>query len=166
LFQENLLPAAARLDAGARLSLMHSKSRKKVHGSPQAKRKAADGKDAQPEARRPRQLSDGQRTDQARQKTILTHAIGPLPILNRLLERMRLQEFLTRHLPDEDGRTKVDTPRVVLLLLRNLLVSREPVYGVAEWARNYQPELFGLTSRDLEYLNDDRVGRCLDRLSD
>lgn len=118
----------------------------------------------QPEARRPKSLPAGQRTQSAHGKTILTHSVGALPIINRLLERMRLQEFLKRHLPPEDGRTKVDTPRVVLLLLRNLLVSREPVYGVAEWARNFGPELFDLWPDDLEHLNDDRVGRCMDRV--
>lgn len=60
-----------------------------------------------------------------------------MPIINRLLERMRLEELLCKHLPDEDQRTKIDTPRVVLLLLKNLLVSRQPVYGVAEWASNF-----------------------------
>jgi len=118
----------------------------------------------QPEARRPRDLSDGQRTDPARDKLILTHAVGALPILNRLLQRMRLQEFLTRHLPAEDNRTQVDTPRVALLVLKNLLVSREPMYGVAEWALNYGPELFDLWPDDLSHLNDDRVGRCLERV--
>jgi len=118
----------------------------------------------QPEARRPNDLPAGQRTHSADGKTIITHSVGALPIINRLLERMRLQEFLKRHLPPEDSRTKVDTPRVVLLLLRNLLVSREPVYGVAEWARNFGPELFDLWPDDLEHLNDDRVGRCMDRV--
>ena len=118
----------------------------------------------QPEARRPKNLSDGQRTYRAHGKRIVTHTVGALPIINRLLGRMRLQEFLTRHLPAEDDRTKVDTPRVVLLLLRNLLVSREPIYGVAEWARNFGPELFDLWPRDFDHLNDDRVGRCLDRV--
>jgi hypothetical protein len=116
------------------------------------------------ETRRPKNLSDGQRTYQAHGKRIVTHCVGALPIINRLFQRMRLQEFLTRHLPAEDDRTKVDTPRVVLLLLRNLLVSREPIYGVAEWARNFGPELFDLWSEDLDHLNDDRVGRCLDRI--
>jgi len=119
---------------------------------------------SQPEARRPQNLSDGQRTYRAHGKRIVTHSVGALPIINRLLQRMRLQEFLTRHLPAEDDRTKVDTPRVVLLLLRNLLVSREPMYGVAEWARNFGPELFDLWPEDLEHLNDDRVGRCLERV--
>jgi hypothetical protein len=71
---------------------------------------------AQPEARRPKNLTDGQRTYRSRGKVILTHSVGAIPIINRLLKRMRLQEFLQRHLPPEDDRTKVDTPRVVLLL--------------------------------------------------
>ncbi len=116
----------------------------------------------QPEARRPKNLPAGQRSNSSGGKTILTHSVGALPILNRLLKRMRLQEFLGRHLPPEDNRTKVDTPRVVLLLLRNLLVSREPMYGVAEWACNFGPELFDLWPEDLKHLNDDRVGRCLE----
>lgn len=118
----------------------------------------------QPEARRPKDLPDGQRTYAAHGHRIVTHSVGAMPILNRLLERMRLQEFLSCHLPPEDRRTKVGTPRVVLLILRNLLVSREPMYGVVEWARNFGPELFDFWSEDLDHLNDDRVGRCLERV--
>ena len=118
----------------------------------------------QPEARRPKDLTDGQRTYSAKGRHIVTHTVGALPILNRLLERMRLHEFLTRHLPREDARTKIDAPRVVLLVLRNLLVSREPMYGVVEWARNFAPDLFDFWSEDLDHLNDDRVGRSLERV--
>ncbi|MEE8220673.1 MAG: IS1634 family transposase [Woeseiaceae bacterium] len=118
----------------------------------------------QPEARRPKNRPDGQRTYARHGQHILTHAVGALPILNRVLQRMRLKEFLTQSLPPEDKRTKIDTPRVVLLILRNLLVSREPMYGVVEWARNFGPELFDFWSEELDHLNDDRVGRCLERL--
>lgn len=118
----------------------------------------------QPEARRPKNLSAGQRTYRAHGKMIVTHAVGAMPILNRLLERMQLDEFLRRHLPPEDDRTKVRTPQVVLLVLKNLLVSREPMYGVAEWARRFGPELFDLCPQDIDALNDDRVGRSLDRV--
>ena len=118
----------------------------------------------QPEARRPQDLTDGQRSQTSQGKRIVTHSIGALPILNRLLENMRLHEFLSQHLPPEDKRTKVDTPRVVLLVLKNLLVSREPMYGVVEWARNYGPELFDLWPEQLDHLNDDRVGRALERM--
>ncbi len=118
----------------------------------------------QPEARRPKNRPDGRRTYATHGQHILTHAVGALPILNRVLQRMRLKEFLTQSLPPEDKRTKIDTPRVVLLILRNLLVSREPMYGVVEWARNFGPELFDFWPEELDHLNDDRVGRCLERL--
>jgi len=87
-----------------------------------------------------------------------------MPILRRLLRRMRLHEFLQQHLPAEDARTQVDTARVVTLLVTNFLISREPMYGVAEWARDFDPELFDLQPDDIERLNDDRVGRCLERV--
>ena len=118
----------------------------------------------QPEAQRSSSLSDGQRTYPSNGKSIITHRVEAIPIINRILQRMRLQEFLTHHLPPEDNRTKIDTPRVVLMILKNLLVSREPMYGVAQWARNFGPELFDMWSDDLQYLNDDRIGRCLDRV--
>lgn len=122
-------------------------------------------KKAQPEARRPKDLTDGQRTNKSNGKRILTHCVGAIPIINRLLQRMRLAEFIEHHLAAKDKRTKVDTSIVVLLLLRNLLVSREPMYGVAEWAMNYGPELLDLSCDDLQHLNDDRVGRCLDSVA-
>lgn len=117
-----------------------------------------------PEARRPKNVPAGRRTNSVRGSSILTHSIGALPIINHLLKRMRLRELLQRHLPAEDDRTKVDTPRVVLLLLRNLLVSREPMYGVAEWAREFSPELFDLSPEELDHLNDDRAGRSMERV--
>jgi hypothetical protein len=52
------------------------------------------------------------------------------------------------------------------VLVQNLLVSREPLYGVGQWAARHVPGLLGLTPEQLPALNDDRVGRCLDRLFD
>lgn len=92
--------------------------------------------------------------------------VGPLPIVNRLLERMRLEEILQQHLPPDDPRIEVPTVRCLLLLVRNVLLSREPIYGLGEWAERYAPDLLGLTQRQLGQLNDDRVGRSLDRLFD
>jgi transposase len=90
--------------------------------------------------------------------------VGPLPLVNRLLRRMRLEEFFRDALPKEDGRTKLSPAKALLVLLRNLLVSREPIYGVGEWAGRYAPDLLGLTESEVGLLNDDRVGRALDKL--
>jgi transposase len=105
----------------------------------------------------------GQLARQAGQ-TLTTHNVGALPLLNRVLERMRLAECLQEYLPPEDGRTKIPTARVLLILVRNLLVSREPLYGVGEWAAGQAPDLLGLSPEQISGLNDDRCGRAVDKL--
>src|SRR3954463_5631546 len=99
-------------------------------------------------------------------RTLPSCRIAALPVLDRFLRRLRLDEFLRDHLPAEDRRARVPTATALMVLLKNLLISREPLYGVGEWAARHAPELLGLTPGQLPSLNDDRVGRCLDRLFD
>jgi transposase len=93
-----------------------------------------------------------------------SYTIGALPILNEFLRRMRLEDFLRAALPPEDRRPKLSPVKALLVLLRNLLLSREPIYGVGEWAARHAADALGLLSQDVERLNDDGVGRALDRL--
>lgn len=95
-----------------------------------------------------------------------SRVMGALPIINRLLERCRLREILWRHLPLEDSRHRVPTATAILLMVRNILISREPLYGIGQWAAAFVPELLDLREDQLKSLNDDRVGRALDRLFD
>ena len=99
-------------------------------------------------------------------KSVLRSAtVGALPLVNRLLGRTRLEEVLREALPKEDGRTKLSPTKALLVLLRNLLLSREPIYGLGEWAARQAPDLLGLTEKEVDLLNDDRVGRALDILT-
>src|SRR5450432_3278268 len=91
--------------------------------------------------------------------TLISRRVAALPILDRLLTRLRLEVFLRDHLPREDSRCRVPTATALLILLKNLLISRQPLYGVGEWAARYLPQLLGLTPTQLPSLNDDRVGR-------
>jgi len=77
---------------------------------------------------------------------------------------MRLEEHLHAYLPDEDARTRPSTPKALVILVRNLLLSREPLYGIGEWAARHAPHLLGLSVAEVQRLNDDRMGRALDRL--
>jgi len=110
-----------------------------------------------------RAVSSGEVARQAGQ-TLTTHDVGALPLLNWILKRMKLDEFLQEYLPPEDGRTKIPAARVLLVLVRNLLVSREPLYGVGEWAARQAPDLLGLSPEQVAGLNDDRCGRAIDKL--
>lgn len=103
---------------------------------------------------------------QGADQKLTSYTVGALPILNVVLQRLRLQEFLRESLPADDPRMRIPTASGLLVLLRNLLASRDPIYGVGEWATRYAPDLLGLTPKQVCELNDDRVGRCLDRLFD
>jgi transposase len=98
------------------------------------------------------------------QSVLRSATVGALPLVNRLLDRTRLEDFLRDALPKEDGRTKLSSTKALLVLLRNLLLSREPIYGLGEWAARHAPDLLGLTEKEVDLLNDDRVGRALDKL--
>jgi len=102
----------------------------------------------------------------AQGRTLNSYRLGALPILDRILQRLRLEEFLGERLPPEDPRTKIPTATGLLILIKNLLLCREPLYGVGAWAARFVPPWLGLSADELVHLNDDRVGRCLDRLFD
>jgi transposase len=93
-----------------------------------------------------------------------SYRVGLLPVLNRVLERLRLAEFLRDYLPKQDRRCRIDPATGLLVLLKNLLLSRQPLYGVGEWAAGHAPDLLGISQEHISSLNDDRMGRCLDRL--
>jgi len=110
---------------------------------------------------RPRKRRRTGRQARAGRQTLRSEKIGALPIINHFLRRLQLEEWLDEHLPPEDKRVKVPAAKALLVLLRNLLISREPLYGMGEWAAGYAPDLLGLTLDELEALSDDGVGRAL-----
>jgi transposase len=79
---------------------------------------------------------------------------------------MRLKEFLEGYLPRPGARSRIAPVDGLLVLVKNVLLGREPIYGVGEWASQHAPDLLGLTEEQVPSLNDDRVGRCLDHLFD
>src|SRR4051812_2377583 len=93
-----------------------------------------------------------------------SYDVGALPLLQRIVARMQLRRILGEHLPGDDSRTELPTVTALLVLFANLLLAREPVYGVGEWAALFPPDLLGLREQDLSRLHDDRLGRCLDRM--
>src|SRR3954470_1645253 len=93
-----------------------------------------------------------------------SYDVGALPLLDRIVARMQLRRLLGEHLPKDDSRTELPTVTALLVLFANLLLAREPVYGVGEWAATFPPDLLGLREQDLARIHDDRLGRCLDRI--
>jgi transposase len=97
----------------------------------------------------------------------LRHAskvVGALPIINHFLQLLGLDELFQRFLPEPDRRQRLSPAIGLGILLRNLLLSREPLYSLQEWCRRCEASLLGLPNGGAEFLNDDRFGRCLDSL--
>jgi hypothetical protein len=95
-----------------------------------------------------------------------SETLGALPIVNSFLDRMGIVQVLDRFLPQDDVRLRLAPAAVIGVVLRNIIVGHRPVYALGEWAEPFDPAVLGLDVGDTAALNDDRVGRTLDRLFD
>jgi transposase len=95
-----------------------------------------------------------------------TQQLGALPIINHLCDRLGLTDLLEAYLPHDDARLKLAPATAIGVVVRNLVLHREPVYALGEWAAPFDPALLGLADDEAGALNDDRLGRMLTRLFD
>ncbi len=90
--------------------------------------------------------------------------VGAHPLIEPLIQRLRLREFLQQAFPSPDPRIKLAAVDSALVLVRNFTLCRHPLYEVSEWVRAMVPEQLGLEPEQLQLINDDRLGRTLDKL--
>jgi transposase len=91
--------------------------------------------------------------------------LGPLPLINHFIERIGIEDALDRHVPS-DTRCTVAHARALGVLLRSIIVEREPIYRQQETIHDFASGMFGIGGEQMEHLGDDRLGRALDRLFD
>jgi hypothetical protein len=97
---------------------------------------------------------------------LVSRRLGALPLVEHFLDRVGLPALLERYLPVDDARLRLAPATAIRLVVVNLLVGREPLYGLGEWAARFDPAALGLSPDGVELINDDRVGRALERLFD
>lgn len=82
-----------------------------------------------------------------------------LPLINHVLEKMRLQDFLSEHLPLDDPRADLPTAHGLTVIARNVQFSRQPIYrrrmGRAVRPHSVQP----LGKQTDSWRGDDRLAR-------
>lgn len=100
------------------------------------------------------------------QLELRVRSVEGLPILRHFFDRMDLDRLLLTYVPGKKlGRDpKLPHGRALLVMVANVLVSREPLYAVREWLDSHASEYLGLAPEDGELFNDDRIGRALDRI--
>lgn len=102
----------------------------------------------------------------AQEFALTTERLGPFPLVNHFIRRLGLVELLDRHVPTTDRRCAVSHALALGVLVRSIVVEREPIYREVETVHGFAPAMYGLAEEDLRYLSDDRLGRALDRLFD
>lgn len=110
-------------------------------------------------------MESRQVTDWSREALSLkSERLGPLPLVNHFLDRLGLEALLERFVPTLDRRVRLPYAKGLLVLLRSVLVEREPLYRQGETVHGFCPAAFGL--RVGEAVSDDAIGQGLDRLFD
>jgi hypothetical protein len=95
-----------------------------------------------------------------------TERLGPLPIVNHFMERLGLEDIFRRFVPTDDLRYLLGHEKALGVLLRSIIVEREPIYRQQETVYTFAPECFGLVPGEVAAIGDDRIGRALDHLFD
>ena len=68
-----------------------------------------------------------------------TQLLGPLPIVNAFRDRLGLPALLAQYLPGSDARLKLAPATAVGAVVANLVLHRQPVYALGEWAAPFDP---------------------------
>jgi transposase len=97
--------------------------------------------------------------------SLQSERLGPLPLVNHFVERVGLEELLDRYVAS-DARCTVPHARALGVLLRSIIVEREPIYRQQESVHGFASGMFGIRPQEMECLSDDRLGRALDHLFD
>lgn len=95
-----------------------------------------------------------------------TERLGPLPLINHFLDRLQLEAHLDTFVPTGDRRVRLPYAKALGVLVRSLLIEREPMYRQHETVSTFAPAAFALDAERAERLSDDAMGRALDRLFD
>ena len=92
-----------------------------------------------------------------------TEKVSALPIINSYLERLDISGLLSGRM---ESSSHMPAHSCLMVLIRNIIMEREPVYGIAEWTARFAPSLLFFTPDQAKRINDDRIGRNLDMLYD
>jgi transposase len=95
-----------------------------------------------------------------------TEMLGALPVVDHFLSRLGIAQLLDEYVPSADRRVRLAPASSIGVVIRNLALSHQPLYSMHEWASRFDPTVLGLGADEVHLVNDDRIGRGLERLFD
>ena len=84
---------------------------------------------------------------------------GPLPIVNHFIKNAGINQILEKYVPTDDRRTTLPYAKALGVLLRSIIVEREPVYRQQEAVEAFDPLMYDLNDTEITMVGDDRIGR-------
>jgi len=107
-----------------------------------------------------------QKSSHSEELCLRTDRLGPLPIVNHFLRKAGIEEILEKYVPTYDKRCTLAHAKALGVLLRSIIVEREPIYRQQETVDTFSPAMYGLSEDEARKVGDDRIGRALDKLFD
>jgi transposase len=95
---------------------------------------------------------------------LASERLGPLPLVNEFIAQLELPRLLERYVPTPDRRCRLPYGKALGVLLRSILIEREPIYRHEALVQSFAPALFGVQPAEAQRLCDDTLGRALDQL--
>ena len=83
------------------------------------------------------------------------------PIIQHYIELLKIPDIIGSHM-QYDRRRTVDTEKVLPLVIHSYLTQPHPLYEFQDWIAPLNVESIGLTERERESIQDDRIGKALD----
>jgi transposase len=92
----------------------------------------------------------------------LVRLLGSLPVIAHFARRLEIRAIIDQTCPSR-GNAQLTHGQVALAIIANRLTQPQAMYQLLSWAKQWGVrEVFGF---EPDYLNDDRLGRCLDALA-
>lgn len=89
--------------------------------------------------------------------------VGALPLIRSIIERIQLREILQEYIPSSSRQT-VPRADLLVLLVANLTLAKDPLYELAGWVKSLDLRALGYNNRSADPLSDDGFARALDKL--
>jgi transposase len=98
-----------------------------------------------------------------KQDSVLTKfVLGAHPIIEHFVETMRIRETISTYMR-ADKRMKLDDDKVLTLLIHNILTTSNALYEMEDWLKPLDAEKLGLSPKETNFIQDDKIGKGLFR---
>jgi len=88
--------------------------------------------------------------------------LGSHPIIEHFIETMRIRDTISTYMR-ADKRMKLDDDKVLTLLIHNILTTSNALYEMEDWLKPLDAEKLGLSPKETNFIQDDKIGKGLFR---